>query len=239
MSSISPVNNTQVSSALSVEKSSTSQAFKATLDAAITNKTTISHAARDIHSAEFNSAATSKSEATAIFETDQGSKNLNIDSYFAPSANASGSMFTLPPLLLPNQKNIDALSSHISAIFPQFLAQNNIPSAPSSITYDSAGKIKLPPDYPYASEFKQALANNPAMARELSTVSALTSHLVEMKKVAPFQQEYSAAVTQAEIDAIVAKYSHLLSSNHHYDTIALHFSANGSLKLTADGKPVS
>ncbi|MCX7172942.1 MAG: hypothetical protein NT159_03220 [Proteobacteria bacterium] len=77
------------------------------------------------------------------------------------------------------------------------------------------------------------------MARELSTVNALASHVAEMKKLAPFQQEYAAATTQAEADAIVAKYSYLFSGAHHHDTIALQFSANGSLSLTADGKPLS
>jgi hypothetical protein len=200
---------------------------------------TISEAARNLLATQSNSAATSASGATAVFETDQGAKELDIDAYFTPAANAGGSAFTLPPLLLPNQKNIDALASHISKTFPQFLAQNSIPFPPSSITYDNQGQIELPPDYPYASEFKQALVNHPAMARELSTVNALTSHLVEMKKSIPFQQEYAAATTQAEADAVVAKYSYLFSANRHYDTIALHFSADGKLSFTADGKPLA
>lgn len=77
------------------------------------------------------------------------------------------------------------------------------------------------------------------MARELSTVNALTSNLVEMKKSIPFQQEYAATTMQAEANALVAKYSYLFSGNHHYDTIALQFSASGSLSLSADGKPLS
>lgn len=203
------------------------------------DRTTISQAARDLLAAQSGSNAPAGSSATAVFDTDQGSMALNIDAYFTPKTNTSGSLSSLPPLLLPTQKNIDALTSHISATFPQFLAQNNIPFAPSSITYDREGKVQLPADYPYASEFKQALESNPTMARELSTVNALTSHLVEMKKSIPFQQEYAAATTQAEVDAVVAKYSYLFSANRHYDTIALQFSANGSLTLTADGKPVS
>lgn len=170
--------------------------------------------------------------------TDQGSKNLNIDDYFTPAANTGGALASLPPLLLPTQRNIDALASHISAAFPHFLAQNGIPFPPSSVTYDGEGKIQPPPDYPYATEFKQALANYPAMARELSTVNALTSHRVEMKKSIAFQQEYAAA-SPAEADAVVAKYSSLFSGNRHYAAIALHFSANGGLSLSADGQPVS
>lgn len=202
----------------------------------------ISKAARNLFAAQSNFAATLGQNATALFDTDQGFKNLDIDAYFSPDTNANGaaaSLQSLPPLLLPTQNNIDALTSHISATFPQFLEQNNIPSAPSSITYDNEGKIQLPSDYAYASELKQALANNPTMARELSTVHALTSHLVEMKKSIPFQQEYAAATSQAEINAIIEKYSSLFSENRHYDTIALQFSASGRLSLTHDGKPLS
>lgn len=209
------------------------------LAATAADRTTISQAARDVLAAQSISAAPSGGSPTAVFDTDRGSMTLNIDDYFTPHANTSGSLSSLPPLLLPTQKNIDALTRHISATFPQFLARNNIPYGPSSVTYDNQGKIQLPPDYPYASEFKQALANNPAMANELSTVSALTSHLVEMKKSIPFQQEYAATTTQAEADAVVAKYRYLFSGTRHYDTIALHFSTSGSLSLSADGKPIS
>lgn len=237
MSSISLVNSTSASNPLSIKKSNAFSDFNAALNAAIT-KAEISKPAQNPPS-YLSDTTTSKNGATAVFETDQGSVNLNIDAYFNPSASSGLTKYTLPPLLLPNQKNIDALSRHISEIFPQFLAQNNIPSAPASISYDNEGKIQLPPDYPYAADFKQALANNPTVARELSTVNALTLHLVEMKKSAPFQQEYSAATTQAEINAVINKYSYLFTGHYHYDTIALQFSANGSLNITADSKSVS
>jgi hypothetical protein len=194
---------------------------------------TISQSARNYLTTQSNSAATPGNSAPAVFDTDQGFKNLAIDAYF--SNEASSSFQTLPPLLLPSKNNIDILTNHISAAFPQFLAQNDIPYAPSSLTYDNEGQVQLPPDYAYASELKQALANNPTMAKELSTVNALTSHFVELQKIAPFQEEYAAATTQAEADAVVARYRYLFSDNHHYDTIALQFSASGRLSLTHDG----
>jgi len=198
------------------------------------DRTTISQAARELFAAQAKPAAKSESGATAMLDTSQGP--MTVEDYFTPP---SGGYRTLPPLLLPNPKTIDALSSHISATLPGFLAENNIPSPPSSITYDTEGKMQLPADYAYAAEFKQALENNPKMERELRTVNALTSHLVEMKKVAPFNEEYAAATSQAEADTVVAKYRYLFSGNHHYDTIALQFSASGELSLTADGKPIA
>jgi len=201
----------------------------------------ISQTAQNYPADQSNSPVASGASTTAIFDTDQGSKNLNIDAYFLPDASANREEFlfqTLPPLLLPSKNNIDVLTNHISTTFPQFLAQNNIPTAPSSITYDNEGQIQLPSDYAYASEFKQALANNPAMSRELSIVNALTSHFVERQKSASFQQEYAAAATKAKANAVVERYSYLFSGNHHYSIIALQFLENGRLSLTHDGKPL-
>lgn len=212
--------------ALAGSASSTGQA------ASSADQASISQAARSRLAAESEETAGAK----AVYGTDQGAQSLDIDAYFTPPA---GGYLTLPPLLMPSQRNIDALSSHISAALPKLLADNGIPSAPASITYDGAGKMQLPADYPYAEKFRQALEGNPAMERELRTVNALASHMVEINKSIPFQQEYAAASSQAEVDAVVAKYAHLFSGNRISSAIALEFSARGRLTVTADGKAIS
>ncbi|MDK9724034.1 MAG: hypothetical protein OEL88_04030 [Sterolibacteriaceae bacterium MAG5] len=174
--------------------------------------------------------------ATAVYDTDQGAKSLDIDAYFTPPA---GGYLTLPPLLLPSQRNIDALSSHISSALPQVLAENGIPSAPASIAYDDQGKMQLPADYPHADKFRQALEKNPALDRELRTVNALASHRVEIGKSMSFQQEYAAASSAAEAAAVVARHAHLFSGGRLASSIALEFSAGGRLTVTADGKAIS
>ena len=201
--------------------------------ATIADRVSISPAARARLAGETDAAGA----ATASYDTDQGTQELDIDAYFTPPA--GGYLGALPPLLLPTRNNIDALSQHISAAMPQFLAKHGIPSAPASVGYDNQGQIQLPADYPYAEKFKQALADEPAMAREMSTVNALTSHMMAMEKSLAFQQEYAAASTKAEIDAVVAKYGELLSGHQRPATIALHFSATGGMSLTADGKPIA
>ena len=206
------------------------------------DRATISQAARNLLAASQNTATSAGTETgnnqTAVFDTSQGALELDIEAYFTPPS-GSGVDLNSVPLLMPSQKNIDALRQHLSSSMPEFLARHGIPSAPARITYDNQGKIQLPADYPYAEQFEQALEKEPAMARELSAVHAITSSWVEIQKSMPFQQEYAAASSQAEIDAILTKYRYLFSDNRPNDTIALNFSTSGQLTLTANDEPVS
>jgi hypothetical protein len=201
----------------------------------------ISQAARDLYASVENQAKPAVSAGSNVktaFDTTKGRMDLDIESYFAPQG-SDGVDLDAVPLLLPSQKNIEALSNYLSAHMPGFLADKGIPTPPASMTYDSMGQIELPADYPYAAEFKQALKDNPAMERALRTTSALTSHVVEMNKSISFQREYAAATSQTQIDAVVAKYHYLFSANRHYDSIALNFTTDGILSITHDGKPLS
>ena len=176
--------------------------------------------------------------ATQTFDTNHGATEINLDTYFTPPGSQGVDIDTVP-LLMPTQQNIAALAKDVSAKMPGFLSAHGIPSAPASITYDNMGQMQLPADYPYADAFKQALADQPSMERELRTTAALTSSMVEMNKSMPFQQEYLAANSRAEADSVVAKYSYLFSNNQHADLIALDFAANGALSLTHDGQALS
>lgn len=166
-------------------------------------------------------------------DTGKGEKNLSLSTYF--NGGYSSPALSLDGLLMPSEKNVRALQDHISKVFPDFLAEHDIPEAPDSIRYDSSGNMVLPADYPYADQLKAALDENPAMARELSTANALSSHLAALKELEPFHEEYAQAQSQAEIDAVINKYSHLLNDNRSYPEIALMFSDDGTLRISADG----
>lgn len=225
-------------SATAIAYSASPRKYVAALPANTADSVSISQATQDVYAAHTTQAKPAGSGAKAEFDTTKGTMELDIEPYFAPPA-SQGVNLNSVPLLLPNQKNIDALSGYITAHMPAFLADNGIPTAPASITYDTMGKIQLPANYPHAAKFKQALENNPAMERALRTTSALTSHMVEINKSIPFQREYAAATSQAEIEAVIAKYHYLFSANRHYGTIALNFTADGILSLSHDGKPLS
>ncbi len=177
-------------------------------------------------------------QTTFVMDSNKGTQKMDLDAYFSDNPKISGNLMDVP-LLLPTGDNIKALSQHASGRFKQMMADYGIPNAPEKITYDSEGNIHFPPDYPYADELTQALDENPGLANELQTINALTSVYADLRKIAPFQEEYAQAKTQAEIDAVIAKYSHLFQSNAHHSKIALTFSEEGNIGLESDGKPFS
>ena len=175
---------------------------------------------------------------TYTVDTSKGKTDIDFDEYFSPKK-AVTSKLSLDdiPLLMPSANNIAALTADVSSRLKQVLSGYGI-SAPQSISYDGNGKMILPDDYQHRDKWQQALEENPSLERELRTVNALTSHYVELQKLAPFNEEYAAAQTQAETDAVVQKYSYLFRGNRDYSEIALHFTEDGLLSLTADGKAV-
>ncbi len=201
----------------------------------------ISQAARDLYLADVarsDPATSAGGDKRAGYDTNRGTQALNIETYFTPPGR-DGIDLDAMPLLMPSQRNIDALSAFISAKMPEILAGHGIPSAPESVAVDDMGRIQLPNDYPYATEFERALKDNPAVERALRTTSALASTLAAMKASIAFQEEYSAATSQTEIGAVIARYRHLLGDSARYDSIALNFTADGILHVTQDGRSLA
>ena len=188
------------------------------------------------------SEAPEKAAPSAISEmvTDKGNINIDLDSYFSNTPSTTGFLNAndLPPLLMPSEQNINALTEHASKRFKQLLEDYNIPSAPDKITFDNEGKIQMPIDYPYANELNDALEENTGVGRELRTLNAISSHAAEIQERMPFIEEMGKASSKAETDRIIAKYSHLLNDNHSYRSMALMFSDQGDVSVTANGKPI-
>ncbi len=172
--------------------------------------------------------------------TDKGRMNIDLDSYFSNTPPSTGffNLNELPPLLMPSAENINALTEHVSTRFKQLLADYDIPSAPEKITFDNAGKMQVPIDYPYANELHGALEENIGMGRELRALNALSSHAAAIQERMPFIEEMGNASSKAETDRIIAKYSHLLSDNNSHKSMALIFSSEGDVSVTADGEPI-
>nr|WP_320051123.1 hypothetical protein [uncultured Desulfuromonas sp.] len=196
-------------------------------------------------SAQARELAASQSEtqvqrsSTAVFNTNKGDVELDIDAYFTPSEKSfSGGIESLPPLLFPSENNINALATHISNTLPGLMSDYQIPVAPESIQYDNRGQLVLPQDYPYAEEFTQMLDENPALAREMSTVNALSSHLAGIQRAAQFQEE-SQGMSDGEIAVLMSKYTDLFDGQHSAGDFSLGFSAEGSLQVSVNGEQIA
>ena len=201
---------------------------------------TISAQAKAVASAS----AASKAEAAASssilsLDTDQGQKDIDVDAYFAPSFNSPDgwNADNLPPILLPNPANINALAKDAAAKLKSLLSEARIPFTPSSVSYDAYGQIQLPSDYPHADQFKQALKDHPVVERELSTVSALTSVVVSMKGSMAFNDAYAKAKTEAEAQAVIARHHALFDGTQHQYQISLRFDEQGEITPFADDQP--
>jgi len=114
-------------------------------------------------------------------QTSLGRKSIDIESYFNPKPSSKPFKIDEIPLILPSAENINALSQHAEGAFKELLSANNIPQGPDQISYDNEGNLKLPDDYQYKDELKEALDGNPALASELRTIAALSSHNVGMQ----------------------------------------------------------
>lgn len=223
------VQNSHLLSGVAVVKNTTiaSRVDKSSVVGAASQTVKISDEARKL----------AQSDAVYTMDTGAGKRPVDLASFFQPPTSSGASrLASTDSLLIPSSQNVQALSDHISSVFPQFLSDNNIPEAPEKISYDSFGEIVLPADYAYADELKIALEENPAMARELSTVNALSSHLASLKQLEPFHNEFAQANTDAQRDLIIAKYSYLLNDNRVHPEVSLAFSEGGTLTVNADDK---
>ncbi|PCH60612.1 MAG: hypothetical protein COC19_05670 [SAR86 cluster bacterium] len=184
--------------------------------------------------------ALASSDSVYSMSTAGGTKSLDLSTFFSPPELDGVISLELAAqnLLLPSAANVKALQAHISSIFPGFLSANGIAEAPAYMRFDDAGQLVLPADYAYAEELKSALKDNPAMARELQTVNALASHVAAIQESEPFREEAAGAANQTELDAIIKKYSYLFNDNRTYPEIALLFTKDGTMSITADNEPM-
>lgn len=219
--------------ASTADKSQSSSSGNSTVQDSVT----LSPQARELAASQ--SASQVKTAATAVFNTNKGDVELDIEECFSPNHKAfSGGIDSLPPLLFPTENNISALAEHVSNTMPGLMSDYEIPIAPETIQYDTHGQLVLPNDYPYADEFNQMLEDNPAFAREMSTVNALSGHYAGMQRAMEFQKE-SEGMSESEIAALVSKYSDLFDGQHSAGDFSLGFTADGSLNVSVNGEQIA
>jgi hypothetical protein len=96
--------------------------------------------------------------------------------------------------------------------------------------------MELPADYPYAQQFKAALAQDTVLDHELSALNGISSQFSELEKLAPYTEALGQAKNEAEAAAVFARYSYLFAPGARASQIELSFSAQGQVQVRADGK---
>ena len=178
-----------------------------------------------------------QSDSAYLMDTGAGKRHLDLKAYFdVQGVSTPHTLNDVGDLLTPSAHNIQVLEKHISSVFPRFLSDNKIPEAPEKISFDNSGQLVLPADYQHADKLKQALEENPAMEKLLSSTNALSSHVAALQELQPFHNAFAQANSDAERDEVLAKYRHLISNNHSYPEISLMFNKNGGLTVNADNK---
>lgn len=169
-----------------------------------------------------------------LLSTNQGMVEVDLDSYFSNDTNKSSTPVTidsLPPLLFPSGDNIKAISEHLSERMQTLMKEYGIPEGPDGVTYDGAGQIILPEDYPYKEAFMTMLEDHPGVAKEMQTLYAISTHYAAIQEVMPYIEEMKAAVTQAQIDSINQKYAYLFNDNRRMPEVSLSFASNGLVSI--------
>ncbi len=179
--------------------------------------------------------AASASSKTLSLDTSKGKQSVNPENYFNPAPGT----FNLDelPILAPTRENISAIAQDASMRMKKLLAENGIQEAPTSIGFDATGKMVLPDDYEHADQFRDAVEQDPVLARELSFVSASAEFQINVQDSLRYQSEYRAAGTGAAQDAVNARYGALLAGKQAFKSIALVMDASGNISPTSGGKP--
>lgn len=138
----------------------------------------------------------------------------DLDEYYSNAPAYHEDLLKSAHLLLPNAETIQSIADNACDRLRTMLEACNIPEAPEKITYDTSGEMVLPDDYTHKEAFKEALADNPGLDRELRDLNAISSHYAGIQRA------------QAE------------STSSGHSDIALIIGPQGVISIQADGEPL-
>ncbi|MFA6243478.1 MAG: hypothetical protein WC655_21235 [Candidatus Hydrogenedentales bacterium] len=151
-----------------------------------------------------------------------------------------GSLLASQPLLLPTNKNVQALSAGLASKLGGFFRENGIEKDPPiTIEVDNnTGAISVSGDRDDTGRIAELINEDPELSKQIRTLNAISSHAYEIPKHLAFQEEYRNSDSPEDV---VAKYSSLFgpqmarSFSIVYDGSAVQMMVDGK----AWGDPVS
>ncbi len=151
-----------------------------------------------------------------------------------------GSLLASQPLILPTNKNVQALSAGLASKLGELFRENGIEKDPSiTIKVDNnTGAISVTGDRDDTAHIEELLNEDEDLSKQIRTLNAISSHAYEMPKHMAFQEEYRNSDSPEDV---VAKYSSLFGPQMArtfsivYDGSAVQMMVDGK----AWGNPVS
>lgn len=177
--------------------------------------------------------------ASAAASAPQSSAIVSLsDAARAAAATPPDSPLGLPPLLLPTRANAAKLAAQAGAGIAAALDAAGIPREPGfevAIDDPNSPHVTVRGDRPDAKAIEDLINGDARLQLDIHNADAIASHVPAMERAAAYSAEYAAAQTQAQIDAVNARYSDLLSGLMPPAEIAMRFGKEG-LQLSINGE---
>jgi len=123
---------------------------------------------------------------------------------------ASKELGSLPPLLIPSNKNVQLLTEEFSNRLKAAMEKNNIPTD-IEFTINDNGEVES--DSEYADKIQKLIDESDELTWLSQTSRALASHVVHIAERMQFHEEYAHAKNDREAQYIVNKYSHFFNDS--------------------------
>lgn len=141
-------------------------------------------------------------------------------------------------LLLPTRANVAMLASQAGDAINAKLDAAGIPREPGfELAFDdvNSAHVTVKGSRSDAKAIEDLVNGDKELQMTIHNAYALASHIPAIDRAVKFQQEYAAAKTQAEIDAVIGRYSDMFSGHTPAADIGLSF-GNDGLQVSINGE---
>jgi hypothetical protein len=156
------------------------------------------------------------------------------------SLSSAGKLLSSANLLLPTADNVEKLAAGVSGSLSRLFATAGIDADPA-VTFSvdpNTGYVSATGDRADTKRIEDLINKDKALTRQMHDASAIASHVAGMAESLQFQREYRAASGQAQIDAVLAKYSDLFNGTAQNPEITMGYDG-ASVQVKAGGQSLS
>lgn len=156
---------------------------------------------------------------------------------YSPKA-GGGTLLDSTGLLLPTRANAAMLAAQAGEAIGARLDAAGMPRQPGfelAIDDVNSAHVSVKSNRPDAKAIEDLINGDPQLQMGVHNAYAIASHIPAMERSMAFQKEYAAAQTQAQIEAVIGRYSDLFSGRTPPADIGLRFGQDG-LQISINGE---